>query len=77
MSGVRKLGSPVAPIFSIYVDFPNESLIVSLALPPLALTTSLLSALNIFGADSLDDPVVFNMEISGTAILLKPWMKRR
>ena len=75
--GVRKLGSPVTPIFGIHVNFLDKFLIVSLALPPPLPTTLLSSALNLFGADSSDNPVVFNRKVSGIAILLKSWMKRQ
>ena len=59
-SGVRKLGSPVAPIFGTRVEFLDISFLdefttVPLALPPTP-TTSSSSALNAFGAES-DDPV--------------------
>ena len=69
---VNKLGSLVASIFGIYVNFLNEFLTVLLALPPSPPTISLLSALNVFGVDFLDDSVIFNIEISSVVILLKP-----
>ena len=80
-SGVRKVGSPVAPIFGTRIKFLDFLFLdkfttVLLALPSTP-TTSLSSTLNVFGADSSDDPVVFNKEVSGAAILLKPWMKRQ
>ena len=75
--GVRKLGSLVAPIFGTRVDFLDEFLTVSLALSPPPPTTLSSSALNVFEANSLDDPIVFNIEVSCAGILLKPRMKRR
>ena len=84
MSEVRKLGSSEAMTFATVQAFEvfrlfddlDASTTVSSALPPPP-TTSSFSALNAFGADNPDDPVVFNIEVSGAAILLKPWMKRR
>ena len=84
MSEFRKLGSSepmkfatdqAFEVFRLFDDL-DESTTVSSALPPPP-TTSSFSALNAFGADNPDDPVVFNIEVSGAAILLKPWMKRR
>ena len=49
-------------------DDLDESTTVSLALPPPLTTSSVPSSL---GAKS-DDPVVFNIEVSGAAIHLKP-----
>ena len=57
-------------------DNLDESTTISSALPP-SPTTSLFLALNAFGANNLDDPIVFNIEVSDAAILLKPWMKRQ
>ena len=74
--GVRKLSSSVAPIFGICINFPDKLMTVSLALLQPLPTTSLLLALNAFGGNSLGDSVVLNGEISGAAILLKPWIKR-
>ena len=54
-------------------DDLDESTTVSSALPSPPTTSSVSSSL---GAKS-DDPVVFNIEVSGAAIYLKPWMKRR
>ena len=54
-------------------DDLDKSTIVSSAVPSPPITSSILSSL---GAKS-DDPVVFNIEISGAAIHLKPWMKCR
>ena len=62
----------MAPTFGTCVLDESKILTISLALPPIASTTSLLSALNSFQADLLDNPVVFNIEISDVAILLKP-----
>ena len=86
-SGVRKVGSPVAPIVDTRVKFSDllffnfldldECFIVSLILLPSPPTNLLLPALNAFGANSSNDLVVFNIEMSGAAILLKPQMKRR
>ena len=76
---IRKLGFSVAPIFStnvkfldlLFFDYLDEFTIVSSALLPLSLTFLLSSSTNTFGANS-GNPVVFNREISSTAILLKP-----
>ena len=48
-------------------------LILLLLLVPL-LTILLSSALE---ADIIDDPIFFNIEVSGATILLKPWMRHR
>ena len=80
MLEVRKLGSPVALIFGIRIEFPDllfldKFMTVSLALllsPP---TISLLSILNVFEA-KFNNLVVFNKEISGAATLPKSLMKR-
>ena len=82
MLEVRKLGSPIASIFGICIKFLDllfldEFTTVLLVLPPPPLTTSLLSALNIFKANFLHNPVVFNREARGAAILLKLWIKRQ
>ena len=74
-SRIRKLGSPVAPIFGTHVKFLDFLFLdkfttIPLALSPSSPTTSLSSALNAFGAD-FDNPVVFNREVSSAAILLK------
>ena len=74
--GVRKLGSPIALIFGIYVDFLNKFLIILLALLPPLPTTLLSLALNAFGANSLNNLVIFNIKVSDVAILLKPLIKR-
>ena len=80
---VRKISSLMALIRVKFSDFSffnflhlDKSTTVSLALPPLS-TTSLQSALNSFRAKSSDDFVVFNIEVSDAAILLKPRMKRQ
>ena len=54
-------------------DDLDKSTTVSSALPPPSTTSSVPSFL---GAKS-DDPVVFNTEVNGAAIHLKPWIKRR
>ena len=84
--GVKKIGSPIALIVGIRVEFPDllffdfldldEFLIVSLTLllpPP---TTLLLPALNVFRVNFSDDLIIFNIKVSDIAILLKPQMKR-
>ena len=70
-SRVKNLSFSVALIFGIHVLDGGEFLTGSLALPPTPLTNLLLSALNVFGADHLNDPVVFNIAVNDTAILLK------
>ena len=70
------MGSLVAPIFGIYVFDKGEFLTVSLALLPTPATTLLLSALDAFGANLSDNPIVFNIKLSGAATLLKPYIKR-
>ena len=79
---VKKLGSPIALIFRIYVNYLDflfldldESTTVLSALLLLPLTTSLLPALKALKTTFLDDLVVFNIEVSGAAILLKSRMK--
>ena len=78
-SKVRKLDFLVAPIFGICVHFLDflflnldESTTISLALPLPPPTTLLLPALNALKANFLDNLIVFNIEVSSTAILLKP-----
>lgn len=69
---MRKVGSPVAPMFD------DEFLTVLSALPPpLPPTISLSLAPSTLGADNSDDPVVFSIEVSSAAILLKLWMNRQ
>ena len=85
--GVKNIGFPIASMSKkcveildfLFFDFLDldEFLTVLLTLLPLFPTTSLASAPNVFGANFLDDSVVFNIEVSGAAILLKPWMKRQ
>ena len=59
-------------VFRLFDDLDKSTTVLSaLPLPPT--TSSVPSSL---GAKS-DDPVVFNIEVSGAAIHLKPWMKRR
>ena len=48
-------------LFFNFLDL-DKFMTVSLALPP-SLTTSLFLARNTFGADNLDDLVVFNLEV--------------
>ena len=54
-------------------DDLDKSTTVSSVLPSPPTTSSVLSS---FGA-KFDDPILFNIEVSGVAIHLKPWMKRR
>ena len=75
MLGVRNVYSSIAPIRISILDFAFFDFLdkfLSLALPPpptiLLLLASSLKA-------KFDDLVVFNIEVSGIAILLKPWMK--
>ena len=68
MLGVKKIDLLVALIFIIYVKFLNKFIIVLLVLPPLLLTTLFSLALNAFGANPLDNLVVFNREVSSVAI---------
>ena len=83
--GVWNIGFSVAPISDecveisnlLFFDFLNLDKflnILSTLLP--TPTTSLSSALNIFGTES-DDLVVFNMEVCDAAILLKSQIKCR
>ena len=76
--GVKNINSSVTPEYIKISDFLffnfldlDKSIIILLALLPPS-TTSLFSALNIFGADNPDDLVVINIEVSGAAILMKP-----
>ena len=64
---VFRLLTTFRPTFRLFDDL-DESTTVSLALPPIPTTSSVPSSL---GAKS-DDPVVFNIEVSGAAIHLKP-----
>ena len=76
MLGVRNEGFPVAPICVWIPDFTFFNFLdkfLSSALP-LLLTTSL--SLTPSLRVEADDPVVFIIEVSGAAILLKPQMKR-
>ena len=59
-------------IFRLF-DNLDESTTISSALPIFSTTSSVSSSL---GA-KLDDPVIFNIEVSSAAIHLKPWMKRQ
>ena len=79
---VKKLDTSVALIFGTHVKFLdflflNKFTIVLLALSLLSLTISFSSALNVFGANSLNNLVVFNKKVNNAAILLKLWMKRQ
>ena len=74
--GVKKLSSPIAPIFGTRIKFLDFSFLdkfttVPLILLPLPPITSLSLALNAFEAYTSDDLVVFNKEVSSAAILLK------
>ena len=70
-SGVRKLGSS-APrtgfVKSDLADFPSF---------PLLLLMTSLSSTAVAGKALASWVLIFNIEVSGAAILLKPWMKRR
>ena len=80
MLGVRKLGSLVALIFGILIKFLDFSFFDKFKTVLLTLlqtlTTSLLLALNAFGA-KFDNPVAFCNKVSNAAILLKPWIKHQ
>ena len=54
-------------------DNLDESTTVSSALPLSPTISSVPSSLGV----KSDDPIVFNNEVSGIAIYLKPWMKRQ
>ena len=54
-------------------DNLDKSTTVSSALLPPPTTSSVRSSLGV----KSDNSVVFNIEVSGAAIHLKPWMKRR
>ena len=62
-------------LFFDFLDLDESPNVLS-ALTSL-LTILLLSALNAFRANNPDDPIVFNIEVSDAAILLKFQMKRR
>ena len=72
MLWVRKVGFFIALKFDTRIKFSNKFLTISLVLllPSLS-TTLLLLVLNTFGANSLNNLVVFNKEINNIAILLK------
>ena len=70
MMRVEKMSFSLALIFSICVKFLDEFITVLLILLLLTLTTLLLLALNIFKIKS-NNLVVFNIEISSIAILLR------
>ena len=73
--GVRNLGSSkLWPLFVQLLDLANFLDVFDRPTVPPPPTTSLSSILE---ADAMDDPVIFNMAVSGAAILLKPLMKRK
>ena len=59
-------------IFQLFDDL-DESTTVSSALLPPPTTSSIPSFLKA----KFDNPVIFNIEVNGAAIHLKPWMKYR
>ena len=69
-SRVKKIGFSASRIY-----FVNSDLADFLLFPPLLLITLLLSTL-IASKIPAGWGLVFNIEVSGAAILLKPWMKR-
>ena len=77
-ASLKKLGSLVALIFSIHIEFLNllflnlldKFITILLALSETS-KTLFLSVLNIFKA-KFDDLVAFNSNVSNTTILLKP-----
>ena len=77
--GIKKVDSPIALIFGIYVKFLDllffnllkKSTIVSLTLALPLSTIFLLLALNAFKANFSDNPIIFNIEVNNTVILLK------
>ena len=71
MLEVRKLGSSILRISFVKSDLANFLLFL-----PLLPTTSLLSIL-VAGRAPAGYGLVFNMDVSGAVILLKPWMKRQ
>ena len=71
MSGVRKLDSS-----ALRTGFKKSELADFPSFPPLLLTTSL-SSTPVAGRATAGWELVFNIELSVAAILLKPWMKRR
>ena len=79
MLAIKNVGSFIAPIFCIYINFLDLLFLdkfktVLLALLLLLLITLLLSALNIFRA-KFDNLVIFSIKVNNAAILLKSWMK--
>ena len=69
---IRNIGSPVALIYVwisnvVLFDYLDLDKFLSSLLPPTVL-------LSLFFWAKSDDPVVFNIEISDAAILLKPQM---
>ena len=75
--GVRNISFSVAPkyvkisdfLFFDFLDLDKSTTVSSVL--PLPLTNSLFSTLSVFEAANPDNSVVFNIEVSGTAILLK------
>ena len=55
--------------------FDLDEFLAVLSALQLPLPTISSSASSTLGVDS-DNPIVFNIEVSGAATLLKPWMKR-
>ena len=74
-SEVRNLGSPnLLPLFVRLLDLADFLDVSDRPTAPLPPITSSSLTLEV---DAMDDPVVFNMTMSGAAILLKPLMKRQ
>lgn len=76
---LRKLGYSERLAFDkflIFLDFLDigKFLNISSALLPLRLTTPLLLALHTFGANNLDNPVVFNFKVSDMTNLLENYI---
>lgn len=83
MPSIRKIDFFVVPIINIYIKFLDlfffkflnldKFLTILLVLPPL-LTILLLLTLNNLGIES-NNPVIFNIEVNGTIILLNSYIK--
>lgn len=78
------MSSLIASIHIIFMNYPffdflnlHKFLTILLALLLLFLITLLLLALNVFKINSLDNSIILNIRLNGTAILLKSWMKRQ
>ena len=69
--GVKKKNSSITLIFGICIKFLDEFMTVLLILLPPLPTNLLLSVLNAFKVNSLDNLIVFNKKISDATILLK------